>query len=440
VANPVDDTTAVRRLVQRLGLGPAPGELTAARAVGFERTLDDLLAPAGADPGVTATPPPTLDPPPPLPPGAGKDQRAAANHATDLQIQALQLWWLDRMAVTTQPLRERATFFWHGHFATSVRKVQSPRLMLAQNETQRRLALGDFRDLARAMVVDPAMLVWLDGPQNRRGAPNENLARELMELFVLGVDNYSQNDVREAARALTGWRVDRPTGTATPVPARHDPGPETVLGSTASLDATGLVDLMVDRPGSATFLAGRACLRLLSSGTADPAAVERIAAAYRPGRDITAMIRALATDPVFRDPGSVLVRQPIEWLVGALRALRLRPSALPATTRGRLLAATRGLGQLVFEPPNVGGWPSGGVWLTTATALGRLTLANGLVAAADLSAVADQPLGARVDAVAELLGLGPLTDRTAAALRRVAGQPAQLVALALVTPENLVSA
>ena len=155
------------------------------------------------------------------------------------------------MAAADRPFPERMTWFWHGHFATSIQKVRFANLMAIQNASQRRLGTGDFRALAQAMAVDPAMLLWLDGGGNRVGKPNENLAREFMELFTLGVGNYTEDDVRAAARALTGWTVNVASSSATFVPKRHDPGPETVLGRSVA-DTTSLVDGLVvsatDRP------------------------------------------------------------------------------------------------------------------------------------------------------------------------------------------------
>jgi uncharacterized protein (DUF1800 family) len=210
-----------------------------------------------------------------------------------------------------------------------------------------------------------------------------------------------------------------------------------VLATTAPFDAPGLVDLLVGRPESARFLAGRVWARFVAHTPPDPATLDALAAAYGPGRDVTALVRAAVTTPAFRDEGSVLVRQPVEWLVGALRALKLRASAVPA-------AALRGgltdLGQVPFLPPDVGGWPSGPPWLTTSAALRRLKLARALAGAGDLGPVADAVPGARVDAVAALLGLPGFGDRTAAALAPLAGRPPDLMAAALASPENTVSA
>src|SRR5262249_30464232 len=160
-------------------------------------------------------------------------------------------------------LLERVTWFWHGHFATSVQKVRSARLMLQQNQTERQHALGDFSVLAKAMVVDPAILVWLDGQKNTAKAANENLARELMELFTLGINQYTEQDVRESARALTGWKVNRDGMTATLAPKQHDAKDKTVLGHTGPLDALSLVDILVAAPPSSRFIAQRLWYRLV---------------------------------------------------------------------------------------------------------------------------------------------------------------------------------
>jgi uncharacterized protein (DUF1800 family) len=274
------------------------------------------------------------------------------------------------------------------------------------------------------------------------GRPNENLAREFMELFTIGIGTYTENDVREAARALTGWRVDRRSdaadgGSAAFSPEDHDDGDKTVLGTRAAFDAAGLVDLLVGRPESARFLAGRVWARFVAHTPPDPATLDALVAAYGPGRDVTALVRAAVTAPAFRDPASVLVRQPVEWLVGALRALRLRASDLPPAA---LRAGLTGLGQIPFAPPDVGGWPSGTPWLTTAAALCRLRLARAVAGKADLGPVTDTAPAGRVDAVAALLGLPGFSSRTAAALAPLAARPPDLVAAALAAPENTVSA
>jgi uncharacterized protein (DUF1800 family) len=423
---PIGERDAVRRLLQRLGLGPRRGELDTATAAGFDATLAALTTP-GPDQGAAATPLPALAP---------VDRKAkdpASTQQARTERTQLVLWWLDRMAAADRPFPERLTWFWHGHFATSIQKVKYASLMAVQNATQRRLGTGDFRALAQAMVVDPAMLIWLDGGGNRVGKPNENLAREFMELFSLGVDHYTEADVRSAARALTG---NVPAATASLVPRRHDPGPETVLGTAVS-DAPSLVNQLVGLPVSPQFVAGRVWTRFVSDTPPDPATLASLVSAYGPGHDITALLRAAATAPAFRDPASVLVREPVLWLVSALRALNLPASKVPAAP---LAGGLTGLGQVPFAPPNVGGWPAGTPWLTTASALARLNLARQLVTVGDISPVTDAPPAGRVAAAAAMLGLPGFTQRTAAALTPLAVTPPQLVAAALASPESCVSA
>jgi uncharacterized protein (DUF1800 family) len=424
----------VALLLRRTGFGTTGPEVEAATARGYEATVDALLAP-GADPGATATPPPDLGGGPARVPKP-EDKAARRAYARELKAdsQALALWWLDRMVQVRNPLVERLTFTWHGHWATSLQKVRSPAMMLTQNETLRRLGRGDFRELARAMVRDPALLVWLDGQRNRKGKPNENLARELMELFTLGVGHYAEADVREAARALTGWRVNRAAATAAPVPGQHDDGAKTVLGVTGDLDDRGLVDLLTARPESAAFVATRLWSRL-GSASLPPATLARLVSAYGPGRDVTALLRALFLDPAFRADRSSLIATPVEYVVGVHRALRL---TVPRDGRAgtELLATLTALGQVPFRPPSVGGWPGGVAWLSTAATRERLTFAAAAAKRADLDAVAaatDRPA-----AVAGLLGVEKWTDRTLGALRDAAADPPRLVTLALVSPEYVV--
>ncbi len=426
---PIGERDAVRRLLQRLGFGPRRGELDTATAAGFDATLDALAA-AGPDAGAAATPTPAFAAVERVP----KDPASA--QALQQQRTQLVVWWLDRMAAADRPFPERMTWFWHGHFATSIQKVRFANLMAIQNASQRRLGTGDFRALAQAMAVDPAMLLWLDGGGNRVGKPNENLAREFMELFTLGVGNYTEDDVRAAARALTGWTVNVASSSATFVPKRHDPGPEMVLGRSVA-DTTSLVDGLVGMPVSGRFLATRVWTRFVSDTPPDPGTLGTLLNAYGPRHDVTALVRAAVRTPAFRDAGSVLVREPVLWLTGALRALNVPASKVPA---GSLAGGLADLGQVPFAPPNVGGWPAGTPWLTTASALARLNLARAVVNVGDVSPVTAAPKNARVAATAALLGLPAFTPRTAAALAPLTGNPPQLVATALASPESCVSA
>ncbi|MCR6482942.1 DUF1800 domain-containing protein [Amycolatopsis sp. OK19-0408] len=429
----LSERAAVRRLHDRLGFGPRAGDLDR----GFAETRDRLLA-GGPDAGAAATPMPDPGPPPDKP-GKNADQAAKQQARKQTQAQATQAagWWLDRMAAADLASVERLTWFWHGHFATSEQKVRSPRLMLAQNRTQRDHALGSFTDLARAMVVDPAMLLWLDGNKNKAGKPNENLSREFMELFTLGVGHYTEDDVREAARALTGWTADRGTTGAQLVAKRHDDGVKRILGTESDFAAQSFVDLVLSRPESAPFVAGRVWFRLVSSTPPPAGTLNRLVAAYGSRRDIRALLRAITDEPAFHDSATSLVKQPVEWLAGLLRALGVRPGKLDEKTRAQLSAALRGMGQVPFQPPSVGGWAAGGAWLTTSAGVARLHAAQLVAAHADLGAVTKAR--DKVAAIGDLLGVDAWSDRTRAALAGVAGNARQLSTVAACAPEYVVS-
>jgi uncharacterized protein (DUF1800 family) len=433
-----EERAQIAHLLRRTGFGASAADIDAGVARGYQATVAAILGTA-ADPAAKATPPPVFGPEPERP---RDDPAARKRYAAEIRArsQELALWWLDRMVAARAPFVERLTLTWHGHWATSLQKVRSPTLMLRQNDTLRRLGRGDFRELARAMVRDPALLIWLDGQRNRKGKPNENLARELMELFTLGVGNYTEADVREAARALTGWRVDRVHGTAEPVPRWHDDGSKTVLGTTGDLDGRGLVDLLTARPESARFVAGRLWRRHGAPGDPPPQTLDRLVAAYGPERDVTALLRALLTDPEFRAPAarSALVAAPVEYVVGSYRSLGLRVPRDDRKAGRALLGALAALGQVPFRPPSVGGWPGGVAWLSTAATRARLGFARAAAEAADLDGVARVAPKDRPDAAARLLGVDGWTARTRAALAEAAADPPRLVTLALVSPEHVV--
>ncbi|HWG24697.1 DUF1800 domain-containing protein [Actinospica sp.] len=425
------DRSLIAHLLRRTGFGASGPEIDAAYAAGYASTVDGLFA-SSDDPGVAATPAPSLP--------------AAIDKSADADLVA---WWLARMTAAHNPWPEKRTYFWHGHFATSLQKVRYAPLMLKQNQTMRTLGGGDFRTLFRTMLTDPAMMLWLDAEGSTAKAPNENLARESMELFSLGVGHYAETDVRQAALALTGWRLDRTTGAATFSTKNHAPGPETILGKTGSFDVDSFTDLLLAQPASPEFVVARHWFRL-GSAAAIPASTQRnLLAAYgangasgsngansvnRAQTDLGALARALFTDASFTGSTAryALVKQPVEYVVGALRALKISPTAKDTTT---LRAVLTGLGQLPFYPPNVGGWPSGQLWLTTAALQSRIAFARWAATAGDLSTVADASTGSRIDAVGYLLGVDAFSARTTAALSDVVGSPPSLVGLALLSPE-----
>jgi uncharacterized protein (DUF1800 family) len=430
----ITERAAVRRLHDRFGFGPRPGALD----VGFETTAARLFGTA-VEPGVA---PPAL-PASGMAPKGDKEAKKAANKARAGQELKVSVWWLDRM-VAGASATERLAWLWHGHFATSNQKVRSAQLMLAQNQVFRAQGRGSFTGLARAMIVDAALIKWLDGNDNRKGSPNENLAREFLELFTLGIGHYSEVDVFEGARALTGWTVRRTSAAPVFVAKRHDADPKTIFGRTGDFDAAAFAELAVAKPESAAFVVGRLWFRLVSPTPPPAATLARLVAAYGSKRDIEAVLKAIAADPAFRDSASAIVKQPVEWAVGLMRALGIRPSALDDKTKLKVLAGLKGMGQVPFRPPSVGGWPSGASWLTTSAGVARLQLAQLLTkqAAAGTGGQSGlarlQKSSARVDGVRVLLGVGAWTDRTRNALAGLT-DPAQLVAVAACAPEYVVS-
>ncbi len=418
----------VALLLRRAGFGPTAAELAAAREVGYAATVSTMLFPPGPDIGATMAPIPRLGPDPYTDrtnPSAA--QRATADERRRRQAERLNRWWLDRMTVADHQAVEKLVFFWHGHWATSITKVKSPQLMLAQHRTIRQA--GDVAALAHGMVVDPALVHWLDGQLNAKDAPNENLARELFELFLLGIGRYGETDVKEAGRTLTGWQIDLGGERTVFNPSRHDRGTKTVLGVTARLDAHDLVDLLLRHPACPRFIASRLWFRYASSTLPIPADVSERMAAQFP--DPGAMLRVLLSDDAFRATAGTMVKQPVEWLVGAMRQLGVRPGNAPAETMTQILDGLAGLGQRPFSPPSVGGWPSGAAWLTSAAAHVRLSLAAKLARLLVPGRMTPQD-------VAYVLGIDRWTDRTYAVLREVTNSRL-LLTLGLVSPEYLVT-
>jgi uncharacterized protein (DUF1800 family) len=425
------------RLVRRSGFG-ATGTV-----VDASLSQDDaayvaavLAADPTTDPGALKTPAPTFGAIAALPTGATTAQRQAHNQQLGDQLSQLTTWWLRRMVAVEKPFGEKLTFCWHNHFATAATKVRVAHRLLQQNETLRTHGRGDFRTLALAMLTDAAMLDWLDGEKNTAQAPNENLSREFMELFALGHgDGYTETDVREGARALTGWKIRADDSTYL-VARQHDTGSKTVLGVTGNLDQVGYCDAVLARPSGPGYLATRWWGQLASDTAPSSATLTALTGAYGSGRNLTALLQRMLTVPAFAAAEGSLVVDPVEWMIGAVRALRV-PVA-DDTAAKKLVTVLRTLGQLPFYPPNVSGWPSGQAWLSTAAADARMQAASTLTREGDLSAITQTTTADRIDAVGYLLGIGAWSDRSVTALKPLVGNPPQLVAVALNTPEYLV--
>jgi uncharacterized protein (DUF1800 family) len=427
------DRDRFAHLLRRATFGATAEEVDQAERVGYDAAVNLLLNPARPDRGAAATPVPDLGPDPyaALNRNATREQRQAAQKTRRDQIQAITAWWAERMTAAEHQLHEKMVFFWHGHWATSVQKVDSARLMMAQQEVFRSHATGQFPPFVKAMLRDAALIRWLDGQRNTRQAPNENLARELMELFTLGIGNYTEDDVKAGARALTGWAIDRATGKVHLESARFDDGVKTILGRTGRFDADGFADVLLQQPAAAQFLARRLWFRFASGEPMPAAAQSRISAA---GLDIAAVVKAMFRDPSFAGTRGQLVKQPVEWLVGALRQLQVKPEA-------QVLREFGALDQVPFRPPSVGGWPSGAQWLTTFSAQTRLRLSESLAAKASTAVVerlSAAPEVGRADALARLLVVDAWTERTRKVLAGSAARPQKLIALGLASPEYAV--
>jgi hypothetical protein len=354
------DLRKVAHLHRRAGFGATWGELQRDLKDGPAASVERLLQPAGPD----AEERQILD-----------ILRQGVLDTSDAE--RLKAWWLYRMLYGKDPLAEKMTLFWHGHFATSNRKVQSVPYMLEQNELFRRHALGEFADLLKGVCSDRAMLLWLDGANSRKEKPNENFGREFLELFTLGVGHYTEPDIREAARAFTGW-ADRTQGF---LPVQHDfhydkaqfdDGAKTFLKQTGRWRAEDVVRITLEQPACAEFLC-RKLYRFLVSDSAEPPAelLAPLAAELRSHRysirhvaGIILRSRHFYDRTVYRQR----LKGPVEFSVGLVRVLEAPRSDVNLLA---LAVACERQGQELFYPPNVKGWDGGRTWLTSTTMLER---------------------------------------------------------------------
>jgi uncharacterized protein (DUF1800 family) len=306
----------------------------------------------------------------------------------------LRCWWLDHMIRTPAPLREAITLFWHGHFTTEARRMFVAQPLYTQNAALRKHGLGRFRDLLEAVTLDAAMMMYLNMEDSDAKKPNENFARELLELFTVGIGHYGEKDIKEVARALTGWTLDVPAGTtkrplvkdaprafcrdglvATFVKEKHDGGEKTILGKTGRFGAKEVLDIAAAHPATAKFVSGK---MVAYFGVSDPknALRDRMAAAFtKTDGDIAATLTVLLTAPEFyaAEGRGTLIKSPVHLLVGTCRLLNLAVTATPS-----LAQVTAAMGQELFNPPNVKGWPGGRDWISSGTLAVRYHLPEAL--------------------------------------------------------------
>jgi uncharacterized protein (DUF1800 family) len=382
------DARLAAHLLRRAGFGGSPQDVARIAQVGMRDAVDTLIR-FPATPNLPVAP----DDAPDLSDideqirarmsAAGRDSQTVEllkqrRMLERRAIGATQLWWLDRMIATPAPLQEKMTLFWHGLFTTAaIQKGVTPREVLAQNALFRSYALGNARALTQAVAVDPAMLKYLDNLHNEAAHPNENFARELMELFTLGIGNYTEADVREAARAWTGLRLRRGTDEVFVNPRLHDDGAKTFLGRTGNFTGSDIVNVIFEQPAAARFLA----TKLLSFFVYDDPEPELVAAVgtllHARNFEIAPVLATLFSSNVFYSDRAyrALVKSPVEFVVGSYRLFGVAQAA--PTTLGALHRMT----QILFYPPNVKGWAGGSTWINSSTVLARENFASALMTA-----------------------------------------------------------
>lgn len=440
-------------LLRRAGFGGATEEIRRAATRGLAQTTDDLLHPE-------RTPDPINDAViiERLSALIPDDRKTAKNGREYLPTQVVKMWWTHRMIASPHPLVEKMTLFWHGHFTSKLPNREGDD-MLRQNQLFRRHALGNFRTLTLAVSRDPAMLRYLNGNQNFKAQPNENYGRELMELFTCGRGNYTEDDVKAAARAFSGWNLRGPRFVFNAF--QHDNGPKTFMGRTGNWNGDDIVDMLVAHPATAK----RLCSQLFSYFAytdPEPAVVNSLVQTYYgSGYDMRAVVGAILRSRAFYAPKAryALIKTPAQYVIGAVRMLGLGQqlavppaqitrandmaadpgAAQPDATAGQrrqgqklgslafLPTAMRQMGQDLLAPPSVKGWDGNEAWINSTTLLARISFANVISQARQsfdgrfIRATAfvrqnNMDAGRYVDFLAETLGPLPLTPQTRQAL------------------------
>jgi uncharacterized protein (DUF1800 family) len=357
-ANPWD-RRKVGHLYRRAAFGATAAELDAGVKDGHEKTVARVLKGGAESEDFTRTS------------DFMSSERSMPSGAPQGRLSA---WWLDRMLKTAHPLREKMTLFWHNHFATSNEKVQNARHMLAQYRLMQAHALGSFRDLLVAMGTDAAMMVWLDTVGSTKGNPNENYARELMELFSLGIGNYTEADIREAAKAFTGYEIKDGKGVLNS--RMHDAGDKSVFGHKGKFAGEEIARLCLEQDACPRFIVRKLYRFLISESDDAPAElIDPLAQQYRAWNfDTGKLVATMLRSNLFFSPAAyrAKIKSPVEFACGIVRGLEGAVGTLP------LAEALEGLGQVLFAPPSVKGWDGGQAWLNAQTLLGRNNLALAL--------------------------------------------------------------
>ena len=393
----------VQLLLWRARMGATPTQVDDATAKGYAVAVDDILN--YPDTAATA---PDLPPFPDQPKGklTGDARTALAKEISQANQQGIKMaatWWAGLMRTSGAPLQENLTLFWHNHFATANDKVRRPAFMLQQNQLFRTMGAGKFVDLMIAVSKDPAMLHWLDGRDNVKGHPNENWSREAMELFTLGIGNYTEQDVREGARASTGWTLTY-DGKVAFNPQRFDNDTKSILGQIGTFNMDDFSRLLVSKPQTAKRIAQKLFVWFAGDEPTDADLAPMLDAWQQTEGEIRAVLRALFLSDAFivERATTAHVKNPAAWTLGILRGLSVDITGEQLTG---LMAAQD---MTILRPPNVGGWPSGTAWISPSNQVLRFNLAGGMLGKVGmLSGKADD---AFLNEIADRLGGIPIPD------------------------------
>jgi uncharacterized protein (DUF1800 family) len=357
-----DPRVRMSHLLRRAGFGASPAELDRYGAMGTTDATKSLIDYQGVSNAALEARLPSID-------------FSAARPA--VAVGATQGWWVQRMVETARPLEEKMTLFWHGLLTSGLDKA-GPEQLFTQNQLYRKMALGNFDDLLKAVSKDPAMMVYLDTETNRKGKPNENYARELMELFTTGIGHYTEDDVRESARSFTGWTLTggrqlRLTTGSVFVPRLHDDGSKTFMGKTGNFTGDDIVEMLVPLRATAERLTTK-LFAFFAYPNPEPEIVQHLADVFQKSRyNVGAVVQEIFSMDAFYSDKSyrAVVKSPAELVAQTLKATG-------ADQRTYLLATTAmaPMGQVLFYPPNVGGWPGGSSWINSSTLLARINFGN----------------------------------------------------------------
>jgi uncharacterized protein (DUF1800 family) len=374
------DLSKAAHLLNRAGFGGAPAEIEALHKAGFEAAVEKIL---NAPDDSAAFPKPDWAAPQDmmemqmamrnLPENERREKMQAEQKSRMEQIFGLVDWWLERMRRSPNQLREKMTLFWHGHFATSVLKVREPFGLWQQNETLRQNALGNFATMTKAIARDPAMILYLDTQQNHKSHPNENFARELMELFTLGIGNYTEEDIQQGARTFTCYKINPRTMAFQYADFERDDGEKKIFGRTGNFNADDFIDLILGKAACARHIAKKLWTFFAYEEPA-VALVDQLADSFRGNfYGIRPLMGEILRSAEFYSPAAMRsqVKSPVQWLVQTARQLEVElPEGRAANN------ALRSLGQVPFFPPSVKGWDGGRAWINASTLLQRYNIAG----------------------------------------------------------------